>query len=301
VRKLWYAGAGMIAGGLFLFGGTPALADAASPSTDASVASQDDPLGDVLAGTNGLRLSSPVGSDPLGRSPLLTLDRGGQQLFQVKPGQNDIAGHSPAGAHGGAEEKAEAPLPAADVIGGSVSNHPGDRLNGSLRGVPLTDTNTGQMRLPLVGGGRLPIVGGLLPDGSHTLESTSSEYPLLDDMDGDLAVRGLPKRLSGSNRTALAGLPLGGSPVGLLPEATPTTAPTVAPSTSTSNEPGDEPGDKPSNEPSDKPSTSPYASTGARPGLIIPSAAVSAAPSASEVPYAKVDDPRMLEEPVDAN
>ncbi|MBB4737742.1 hypothetical protein BJY16_001201 [Actinoplanes octamycinicus] len=317
----------MIAGGFLLFGAAPAQADDTSPDPISSVTPYADPLGDVLAKTNGLRLSSPVGSDPLGRAPLLTLDRDGQQLFPIRPGQNDLAGHTLTKGGSGKTESGDtgrrSPLPAADVIGGSIHNSPDDRFTGSLKGVPFTDANTGTARLPLLG--RLPVVGGLLPSGSRTmesgllpdgsptraggpvLESASSEYPLLDDLDGDLSVRGLPKRLSGTNRTALAGFPLGGSPVApadLLPEAAP--------------------------------SASPYASAPARPGLPSPSVAVSepaapsaeapaseapaseapvsvapsasAAPSVSVAPYtksadprSKVDDPRLLEEPLDRN
>ncbi len=110
---------------------------------------------------------------------------------------------------------------------------------------------------------------------------------LLDDLDGTVAVQGLP---------------LGGSPVApadLSPE------PTM---------PG-----------SPAPVASPYSSTSPRPGIVSPSAVVvvpssaapvsvapasvappsempSAAPASvapSEAPYHKTDDPRLLEEPVD--
>ncbi|AEV88888.1 Cyclin G-associated kinase [Actinoplanes sp. SE50] len=258
MRKLWYAGA--IAGGLlFILGATgPALADPASPVGG--------PVDDVLSRTNGLRLSSPIGSDPLGRAPLLTLSQDNQQLFQVKPGQNSI-GRSP-------EEKAGGALPAADVIGGGIHNHPGDRFGGSLKGVPLTDTNTGAVRLPLLGGGRLPIISGILPDGSHTVESASRQYPLLDDLDGDLSVRGLPRRLPTTNRANLAGLPLGGSPVApadLLPESSrPKHPASVAPSASP----------EPTMSASVDPSMSPS---------VIPSGSLAS----------NVDDPRLLQEPID--
>lgn len=166
-------------------------------------------------------------------------------------------------------------------------------------GVPFTDANTGSVRLPLVRS--LPIVGGILPDGSHTLESTSSQYPLLDDLDGTLSVRGLPKRMADSNRAGLAGLPLGGTPVApadLLPEATATGRATPAPYASTPAVPG-----------TTAPSVAP---SSAAPVAVIPSAEVPSAeaPSAaapasvmpSEAPYTKnTDDPRLMEEPVAGN
>ncbi|BCJ43210.1 hypothetical protein GCM10010168_00480 [Actinoplanes ianthinogenes] len=305
MRKLWYAGAGVIAGGFLLFGAAPAQAEGTSPDPIASVAPYADPLGDVLARTNGLRLSSPVGTDPLGRAPLVTLDQDGQRLFPIKPGQNDIAGYPLSRSKSQGQGQVESgdtdrrSLPAADVIGGSIHNSPGDRFAGSLKGIPFTDANTGSTRLPLLG--RLPVVGGLLPDGSPTLESASSEYPLLDDLDGNLSVRGLPKRVSNSNRAVLAGLPLGGSPVApadLIPEATPTASPYA----SAPARPG-----LASPSVAGSPSTAVSPSSEA-PVAVPPSASETPAPSASVAPYtksadprSKVDDPRLLEEPLDRN
>lgn len=314
----------MIAGGFLLFGAAPAQADDTSPDPISSVAPYADPLGDVLAKTNGLRLSSPVGTDPLGRAPLVTVDQDGQRLFPIRPGQNDIAGHSLSKAQRPARQESgdtdRRALPAADVIGGSFHNSPGDRFAGSLQGVPFTDANTGAARLPLLG--RLPIVGGLLPDGSRTmmggspaLESASSEYPLLDDLDGDLSVRGLPKRLPNSNRAALAGLPLGGSPVtpaDLLPEA----APTASPYASAPARPGlasppaaVAPSEAPASElpASEAPASVAPSASVAPPVAVTPSAPVTpytkaAGPrSKAGDPRSKVDDPRLLEEPLDRN
>jgi hypothetical protein len=292
VRKLWYAGAGVIAGGLLFLGAAPAQADVTIPDPGASITPYADPVGDALARTNGLRLASPVGSDPLGRAPLLTLGQGDQQLFQVKPGQNGVGRILP-GHH---EERPEAggqrQLPSADVVGTEFPK---------AAGVPFTDANSGSVRLPLVRS--LPIVGGILPDGSHTLESTSSQYPLLDDLDGSFSVRGLPKRLADSNRTSLAGLPLGGSPVSpadLLPEAVATGRATPAPYAST-----------PAGPAVVSPSVVPSSEA---PVAVVPSAEVPSAeaPSAaapasvlpsvlpSEAPYTKsTDDPRLMEEPVE--
>ncbi|WP_436525825.1 hypothetical protein [Actinoplanes sp. HUAS TT8] len=275
MRKLWYAGAGVIAGGLLFLGAAPAQADVTYPDPS----TYTDPVGDVLARTNGLHISSPIGTDPLGREPLLTVSQNGQQLYPIKPGQRPDRPES-----GGEDSRRS--LPAADVVGTELPRTPR---------VPFTDANTGAVRLPLVGS--LPVVGGILPDGSHTLESSSTDNPYLGD------VRGLPKRLADTNRLSLAGLPLGGSPVSpadLLPEGAAASRPTVG--------------------------ASPYSSTPARPGIVSPSPVVipssevpvSVAPSAvspsavspsaevpsasvapSEAPYSKVDDPRMLEEPIE--
>ncbi|GAA2696646.1 hypothetical protein [Actinoplanes palleronii] len=245
MRKLWYAGAGLIAGGVLLFVAAPAQADVTSPKTAA--------------------------------------------------------------------------LPAADVVGGSVPDAPGDQSPSTLR-LPFTDTNSGSPRLPVVG--RLPIIGGLLPNGSRTLESASTTDPALDDRDGSLL-----RRLALPNSAGLAGLPLGGTPVPLLDDTTPAMnsqepmdgaatgdnpAPTDSPAPVDSAAPMD------SAAPVDSAEPAPYTSVApARPGIAAPSAVapvdpsaavvpstdiaptVDAVPSADTAPSSTVDDPRMLEEPLD--
>jgi hypothetical protein len=207
VRKLWYAGAGVIAGGLLFLGTAPAQASPQQPGTA-------DTAADVV------------------RTELVRTAR-----------------------------------------------------------LPLTDANTGSLRLPVVGG--LPIVRNILPDGSHTPETT-------------------PAGASGPQ--GATGLPLGGSPVSAAdlspqPGATGSPVPGASPYSSTAARPGMI---SPSaSAPSDAvpsaavPSASapvPSAPSSAAPASVAPASAApaSVAPASvapSEVPYSKVDDPRLLEEP----
>ncbi|KUL27618.1 hypothetical protein ADL15_34960 [Actinoplanes awajinensis subsp. mycoplanecinus] len=238
---MWYAGAGLIAGGVLLFVAAPAQADVTSPKTAA--------------------------------------------------------------------------LPAADVVGGSAPDTPGDRPQGTMR-LPFTDTNSGSPRLPVVG--RLPIIGGLLPNGSRTLESASTTDP------GDDS---LLRRLALPNSAGLAGLPLGGTPVPLLDDTTPATnsqEPMDGAATGDDPAPADSPAPVGSAAPMDSAAPvdsaepAPYTSVApARPGIAAPSAVapvdpsaavvpstdiaptVDAVPSADAAPSSIVDDPRMLEEPLE--
>ncbi|MFI1996496.1 hypothetical protein [Actinoplanes sp. NPDC020271] len=283
MRKLWYAGAGVIAGGLLFLGAAPAQASPQRPGAADAVTPYTSAIGNVLADTNGLRLSSPIGTDPLGREPLLTVSRGDQQLFPVKAGRTNRPEDRP-------ESSRLSTLPAADVVGTEMPK---------TAGVPLTDTNTGSVRLPLVG--RLPIVGGLLPDGSRTTESAPARTGLVQD---------------------LTGMPLGGSPVAaadLLPEAdaTGSPAPGASPYSSTAARPGmvspsaDVPSvvtpsavmpsaEAPVSVAPSSVAPSSVAPASAAPASAAPASAAPASAAPSEAPYTKAsDDPRLLEEPVE--
>ncbi|GAA2902756.1 hypothetical protein Acy02nite_44930 [Actinoplanes cyaneus] len=162
--------------------------------------------------------------------------------------------------------------------------------------LPLTDANTGSLRLPVVGG--LPIVRGILPDGSHTPENTPAGAP---------------------GPQGATGLPLGGSPVSAAdlspqPGVTGSPVPGASPYSSTAARPGmispsaSAPSDAvPSDAlPSDAvpsaavPSASapvPVAPSSVAPASVAPASVAPASVAPSEVPYSKVDDPRLLEEP----
>jgi hypothetical protein len=203
MRKYLYAGA--VAGGFLLLSAAPAHAD----GQPAPAGAQQDAgaLGGLLGSTGGL---DPAGglriSDPLG---------GSGSLLDVKPGDNsadvpDAAGNL---------------LPAQDGVPAARTGL-GRAGDGTAQHSALVAQRPATEDLPAVGGGLpvsnlpisnllggLPMIGGLLPNGSAAgLSRADQESGLLG---GDLPLLGgvLPLFPNGPAAPAASGLPAGGTDV----------------------------------------------------------------------------------------
>ncbi|MEU8815929.1 hypothetical protein [Actinoplanes sp. NPDC048796] len=174
MRKTIVAGV-VLAGGIFLFGATPAQADLIpGAGTDTAEQQLDQRLADLLGQSNGVNVDNPLRYSSLNDSPLAQNPVVG---FKAPTGTPDLNPLLP----GNAANEPKPQLPAADVVGGTLQRtRSGQALDRPLRDVPLQDNPLQDLplrqlplqNLPLLGnsgglsGGGLPLVGGLLmPDG----------------------------------------------------------------------------------------------------------------------------------------
>ncbi|SNY04676.1 hypothetical protein [Paractinoplanes atraurantiacus] len=175
MRKTIVAGV-VLAGGIFLFGATPAQADLIpGAGTDTAEQQLDQRLADLLGQSNGVNVDNPLRYSSLNDSPLAQNPVVG---FKAPTGTPDLNPLLP----GNAANEPKPQLPAADVVGGTLQRtRNGQALDRPLRDVPLQgnpmqDLPLQQLplrqlplqNLPLLNnaGGGLPLVGGLLmPDG----------------------------------------------------------------------------------------------------------------------------------------
>jgi hypothetical protein len=199
VRKLWYAGA-VVAGGMLLFGASPARADLI-PVPGAGTAEQqaDERLADLLGQSDGVTVPNPLRHSTLGDSPV-----GREPVVQFHAGQNSpdlrplLPGEEPS------ESRRELP-------GGVL--RPAGRL-------PVRNVLD-----------RLPLFHGILPDGglpsalqrptARQSEVFDGGLPLLGGLAGALPANGRPRTPGGSDPDT-TGLPAGG--LAVLPAATTVTA-----------------------------------------------------------------------------
>jgi hypothetical protein len=303
---MWFAGAALAAGGVFLFGATPARADLL-PGADIAQQQADQQLADLLGQSNGITLENPLRHSSLQGSPAAS-----NPVMQVKAGQNspDLNPLLP-GESTEANGKPRPQLPAADVVrnGSSLQQLPLQQFPGQLTGQQGFGQLTGQQipgqqlagQLPVGGlplsslfGGGFPLFGGLSPDGrqpSVTQRPTARQaevfgggVPLLGGLGGLLPVNSLqdtPVRRGASSRPDTSGLPAGGTAVRPADaDQPPVAATTPAPATSASTLPA----------PADDPAP---ASDKSAP------AADKSAPADKPAPDATPDDPRLHEEPID--
>ncbi|BBH65052.1 hypothetical protein ACTI_17370 [Actinoplanes sp. OR16] len=248
MRKLWCAGA--IAGGILLFGASPALADEQPLS----------PLNAVLG-------ENPIPSDPLSGSPLID-----GRILSVKPGSNGIGRTSgltspdhptrPAGA-ARAEKQQPKVLPAADVVNGTLpAADPRDRTPGTMGRLPNPAPaamaagelafsalpfdslmNSGSTVITALGPDGLPVAQNNRIAGIDSrTEKAGTDVPLVGGigtagLGGAIPVGGVQQQLDGIGAD-VSGLPLGGSPVSLRPGRSarpatpdPDTTPPVTPGT----------------------------------------------------------------------
>jgi hypothetical protein len=266
VRRFWYAGAALTAGGILLFGAAPAQADELLPGTDVARQQADQQLADLLGQSNGLSLENPLRHSSLQDSPAAKTP-----LMQFKSGQNTPDTNRILPGESTSEPRPQ--LPAADVMRNNS-------LNGTDLGSPFDSLPVQQLpvnNVPLNGllGGGLPLLGGLNPNGEQPsavdrptvrqAEAFSGGLPLLGGLGGLLPVNDLP------GKPDTSGLPAGGTavqPADTTPAPTAAARPSVAPSPAFSAPAPAEPADKTA--PADKPK-----------------------------PAATPDDPRLHEEPID--
>lgn len=226
MRKLSYAGA-VIAGGIFLFGASPAQADLL-PGTGTAEQQTDEQLARMLGQSDGVSLSNP-----LGYSSLQDTAVGKSPLMQVKPGQNtpNVTPVLP-GEHA-TEPQPE--LPAADVVGGTLRQNP---ASVPARPLPVRKLPVGELPVRDLIGGGLPLLGGLLPGGllpdgrtpdagarptTRQAELFDGGMPLLGGLGGVLPPNTLRRDQSAGDSPDTTGLPAGGTTV--VPAAAPGTAP----------------------------------------------------------------------------
>ncbi|MEV4345570.1 hypothetical protein AB0J83_13940 [Actinoplanes sp. NPDC049596] len=172
MRKSIVAGA-VLAGGIFLFGATPAQADLL-PGTGTGTAEQqlDERLADLLGQSNGVNVENPLRYSSLNGNPVTD-----NPVLQFKAPRTSTPDLNPL-LPGNAANEPKPQLPAADVVGGTLQRtRNGQVLEKPLRdvpptgqGLPLQQLPLRQLpirNLPLLGNsGGLPVVGGLLmPDG----------------------------------------------------------------------------------------------------------------------------------------
>ncbi|XVV12337.1 hypothetical protein ACQP2X_47330 [Actinoplanes sp. CA-131856] len=216
MRKTIVAGA-VLAGGIFLFGATPAQADLLpGVGTDTAEQQLDQRLADVLGQSNGVNVDNPLRYSSLNDSPLAQNPVVG---FRAPTGTPDLNPLLP----GNAANEPKPQLPAADVVGGTLQRtRNGQALDRPLRDVPLQELplqGSPLQQLPLQGSplqqlplqqlplrnlpllgnsGGLPVVGGLLmPDGQPsaglTRPSAGLNRPIARKATGDPAdTSGLP-------------------------------------------------------------------------------------------------------------
>ncbi len=299
MRKLWFAGAALAAGGVFLFGATPARADLL-PGADIAQQQADQQLAGLLGQSNGITLENPLRHSSLQGAPAAS-----NPVMQVKAGQNspDLNPLLP-GESTESNGKPRPPLPDADVVrnGSGLQQLPLQQLPlqqfpGQLAGQFNGQQGFGQQgfgqQLPIGGlplsslfGAGFPLLGGLSPDGrqpsvpqhptTRQTEVFGGGVPLLGGLGGLLPVNSLqdnPVRPGAASRPDTAGLPAGGRTVlpadADQPPATTTPAPAV--SASTLPAPADDPAP----------------------------AADRSAPADKPTPDATPDDPRLHEEPIE--
>ncbi|TWG26077.1 hypothetical protein FHX34_1011052 [Actinoplanes teichomyceticus] len=304
----------MIAGGILVLGAAPAQADVASPDKPKPSPAEtpdDDPMGTALAWTRGLRLSGPTGDDPVGRDGVFTLDRGTQRLFQVTFGQDDAAGDEPGKEKATRADRHRA-RPAREAGRG------GNRFAGSVSS-------------PLLGGARVTVTGALLPDGSRATESGPAARLAPADRDvrpasgmppggspiapGDLLPGPTPQP---SDSPAPPYGPAGPARPGLDPSAPAVVSPSAPVAEDPSAPAATDPSTPAATDPAAAATVEPSAAAagdpaGTDPSVLVdpagtgPSVLVDPAPSGtpspapSSTPTAKIDDPRLNEEPIDAN
>ncbi|MFF5079433.1 hypothetical protein ACFY36_20440 [Actinoplanes sp. NPDC000266] len=204
MRKTIVAGA-VLAGGIFLFGATPAQADLLpGAGTDTAEQQLDQRLADVLGQSNGVNVDNPLRYSSLNDSPLAQNPVVG---FKAPTGTPDLNPLLP----GNAANEPKPQLPAADVVGGALQRtRSGQALDRPLRDVPVQELplqgsplqqlplqqlplrQLPLQQLPLLNNsGGLPLVGGLLmPDGQPSAGLTR---PIARKATGDPAdTSGLP-------------------------------------------------------------------------------------------------------------
>lgn len=218
MRKLWYAGVA-IAGGIVLFGATPAQADLL-PGTGTGTAEQqaDERLADLLGQSNGVNVSNPLRFSSLQDTPV-----GKTPVAQFKAGQNSPDLNPVLPGNAAAEPRPQ--LPAADVVGGALRPPGGAAPLSELpvQQLPLQQLPIRNLPLGDLLGGGLPLLGGLNPDGRRPTaaqrptvrqaEVFEGGVPLLGGLGGLLPVNEAPA----PDVPDTSGLPAGGTTV--LPSA----------------------------------------------------------------------------------
>ncbi|MEU4691679.1 hypothetical protein [Actinoplanes sp. NPDC023714] len=261
MRKLWCAGA--IAGGILLFGASPALAASPDPLDPIGA----DPIGAALRETGDWRVNAPLASDPLSGEPLVDLSLGekqarGGKLLSLQPGHNSVG-------------RTEKTLPAADVVSGTLpSSNARSRTPGTVGRLPNPAPaavaagelafsalpfdslmNSGSTVVTALGPDGVPVAQNNRIDGLGEplkvtrTEKAGNDVPLVGGigtagLGGALPVAGV-RRLGGLDAD-LSGLPLGGSPIDLQSERSaarpgtpdPDTTTPATPGTTTPNTPG---------------------------------------------------------------
>jgi hypothetical protein len=288
VRKLWYAGAA-IAGGIVLFGVSPAQADLL-PGADVAAQQADERLADLLGQSNGINVDNPLGYSTLSETPI-----GRSPMVQFQSGQNSPDLNPLLPGESATDQRTEPPAasvvrrPRTGLPGLSGPGLPGLGQN-PLQGLPVQN-------LPLLGNGGLPLLGGLMPGGQsrgfserptmRQAEMFDGGLPLLGGLGGLLPANEAPRTPTGEGPD-LSGMPAGG--LAILPAAVggkPAAAggkPTAA-------------GGKPTAAQSDGPAK-PAAPAAEQPGQDEPGEPARAKP-AKPRPAETPDDPRLHEEPVD--
>ena len=207
MRKYLYAGA--VAGCFLLLGAAPAQADV-RPAPQGT--QHDDP---AAAGS----LDELLGQ-ALGGSPLIDVNPGDNAILPPRDGAPAArTGLGTAGEAGQTHRRARGDLPLAGALSGGRPGSAG--LPASGGGLPLSGGGlpTGALSQLPIGqllAGRLPLIGGLLPDGQSPIGGLTrgQEAGLLDG--GLPLLGGLGGLLPASDaRTvpALSGLPAGGTPI----------------------------------------------------------------------------------------
>jgi hypothetical protein len=274
VRKLWYAGA-VVAGGIALFGATPAQADLL-PGSGTAEQQADERLADLLGQSNGVTMENPLRYSTLGQTPL-----GSPPLMQFKAGQNSPDLKPVLPGESGSEDRPG--LPAADVVGGALQQPVGAG--------PVRRLNMPQLPLERVFG--FGLFDGLLADGAPSsflqrptmrqAEAFDGGVPLLGGLGGVLPVNDLPDTAPAGTKPDTSGLPAGG--LAVLPAAG--AAPSTGQTTPSATTPAA----------GATPSAAQSPATGQP--VDAPTAGQSATPTQQPTPAATPDDPRLHEEPVD--
>ena len=275
MRKVWYASA-VFAGGMLLFGASPARADLL-PQTGTAEQQADERLADLLGQSNGINMSNPLRYSTLGRTPL-----GENPVMQFRSGQNspDLNPVLPGRDRGEARPE----LPAADVVGGALRRP-------AAVGSPVRQLSAGDLQFNRLLG---ELFRGLRPDGvtpgalrrptAGQLEKFDGGMPLLGGLGGLLPVNDLPRHAPAGPEPDTSGLPAGGLTV--LPGAN-TSAVGVPPTAGQAAQPAQPGQPNQADQPGQQPPAQHQPAQAAKPGRDKP------------MPDATPDDPRLHEEPVE--